>query len=91
MNSYLTPQDKCAIIEKAEQWASRLYNTSTTGFLNLEMSDFQTGRYVVDISLEGSERWICVEIQKKHGTIFIPGGALITGRGSLGEIHRRFS
>lgn len=91
MKHQLTPREKQAIIEKAEEWASRLYETRATGFFNLELSDAQTGRYVVDLSLEGCERWISLEIQLKHGRIFIPGGALITGRGSLAQIHRRFS
>jgi hypothetical protein len=87
----LTIQTKAAILEKAEQWASRLYGTPVKAYLNLSLSDEHAGRYVVDLSLSGIERWLCMEVQMKHGVIFIPGGAVISGRGSLAEIHRRFS
>ena len=80
-----------ALIQKAEEWAERLYHTRATGFLNQNMSNPQTGRYVVDLMLEELDNWISIEIQVKHGAIYIPGGALITGRSSLSDIHRRFN
>jgi hypothetical protein len=91
MDNHLTSHEKAAIIEKAERWASRLYKTAASGFLNWSLSDPQAKRYVVDIALDGIEQWIRIEIHIRHGAIVIPGGALITGRGSLTDIHRRFS
>ena len=85
------PEEKKRIIQAAEQWSSRLYNTQARGFLNLMLSDPSSGRYIVDLTLEGMERWISVEVQMKQGIMLIPGGAVVTGRGSLAEIHRRFS
>ncbi len=83
--------DKAAIIKKAEQWTTRLYDSPVSGFLNWGMSDPRAGRFVVDLALEGLEKWVSIEVQVKHGVIIIPGGALITGRSSLADIHRRFS
>ena len=91
MDNHLTSHEKAAIIEKAERWASRLYKTTASGFLNWSLSEPQAERYVVDIALDGIDQWIRIEVHVRHGAIVIPGGALITGRGSLAEIHRRFS
>ena len=79
------------IVKHAEQWASRFYTMNATGFLNWDMSDPQTGRYVVDLLLQDAAQWICMEVQVKNGTLVIPGGALITGCSSLADIHRRFN
>ncbi len=78
-------------MRKAEQWTTRLYGVPSSGFLNWNMSDPLHGRFVVDLLLKGMGKWIAVEVQVKHGVIFIPGGALITGQRSLDDIHRRFS
>ena len=91
MQPKITPQEKQHILETAEQWALRFYQAPVTVFLNMDLSDFQAGRYVVDVALEGHRRWISLEVQMKDGVISIPGGAIITGRGSLAGIHRRFS
>ncbi len=79
------------ILKKAEQWARRLHGMPVKGFLNWSMSDTASGRYVVDIELAGLSRWISIEVQVKQGVICIPGGALISGRRSLADIHRRFN
>ena len=87
----LTQQEKQAILKRAEEWAVRFYRVPVTVFLNMDLSDFQAGRYVVDVALEGHRRWVSIEVQMKEGIITIPGGAVITGRGCLAGIHRRFS
>lgn len=91
MQPNITQQEKQAILKKAEEWAFRFYRIPVTAFLNLELSDFHAGRYVVDVALGGHRRWVSIEVQVKQGIITIPGGAIISGRGSLAGIHRRFS
>ncbi len=91
MRPNITRQEKQAILTKAEQWTHRFYQVPVTAYLNMELSDSHAGRYVVDVALEGHRRWISLEVLMKAGIITIPGGAIITGRGSLTEIHRRFS
>ncbi len=83
--------DKSEIIQKAEHWATRLYNLPASGFLNWGMSNPGAGRFVVDLKLKDTGKWVSIEVHVKQGMIFIPGGALITGRRSLADIHRRFS
>lgn len=86
MQSY----SKADIVARAEQWVARLYHSSVDGYLNWPLSLPDMGRYVVDVHALDLNTWISIEVQVKQGTLFIPGGAVISGRGSLGSIHRRF-
>ena len=56
-------EEKQKILEKAEEWTARFYRVPVTAFLNVDLSAFQAGRYVIDVVEDFIEYSFCLETQ----------------------------